>query len=214
MDKIAIITLDTYSAKLIIAGSNKPDTFSVLDKEVEQINLGLEQEDHFLKKPQIDECLRVLKNFRKICEMYNTQKTIAIATFDQETKPKNVYSFFDEVFATCGFRFVVLSGEEQNQHIYAGIINTYDLPKGAIASISSGSVNLMEYSRRNLVNSSALTFGPLNLLKLFPIAELGNDVAFAKMEKYVGAQLSDAEWLKAVDPEYAHMGIRAEFHRG
>ena len=53
LDKIAIITLDTYSAKLIIAGSNKPDTFSVLDKEVEQINLGLEQEDHFLKKPQI-----------------------------------------------------------------------------------------------------------------------------------------------------------------
>lgn len=211
MDKIAIITLDTYSAKLIIAGSNKPDTFSVLDKEVEQINLGLEQEDHFLKKPQIDECLRVLKNFRKICEMYNTQKTIAIATFDQETKPKNVYSFFDEVFATCGFRFVVLSGEEQNQHIYAGIINTYDLPKGAIASISSGSVNLMEYSRRNLVNSSALTFGPLNLLKLFPIADLGNDVAFAKMEKYVGAQLSDAEWLKAVDPEYAFIGTGVYF---
>ena len=100
MEKVAVILVDTYSAKLIIAGSQKPDTFLVIDKEVEQINLGLEQEDHFLKKPQIDDCLRVLKNFRKICEMHGTRKNIAVANFDQETKPKNVYSFFDEVFAT------------------------------------------------------------------------------------------------------------------
>lgn len=206
MEKIAVILVDTYSAKLIIAGSQKPDTFAILDKEVEQINLGLEQEDHFLKKPQIDDCIRVLKNFRKICEMHDTHKTVAVANFNQDTKPKNVYSFFDEVFATCGFRFNVLSPEDQNNLIYSGIINTYDMPKGLIAGISSSAVNLIEYNRRNVVNSVMMSFGPLNLLKLYPVSELGAAVAFAKMEKYVSSQLSDAGWLAEVDPEYAFVG--------
>lgn len=206
MDKIAVILVDTYSAKLIIAGSQKPDTFLVLDKETEQINLGLEQEDYFLKKPQIDDCLRVLKNFRKICEMHGTKKTIAVANFDQETKPKNIYSFFDEVFATCGFRFNVLSAEEQNNLIYSGVINTYDMPKGLIARIAPNAVNLIEYNRRNIVNQEMLSFGPLSLLKLYPVSELGATVAFAKMEKYVASQLSDAAWIADVDPEYAFVG--------
>ncbi len=206
MEKIAVILVDTYSAKLIIAGSKKPDTFVVLDKEVEPIDLGLEHEDHFLKKPQIDGCLRVLKSFRKICEMHSTRKTIAVANFNQDTKPKNIYSFFDEVFATCGFRFNVPSAEEQNSLIYSGIINTYDMPKGLVVNIESGSVNLIEYNRRNVVNQAMMEFGPLNLLKLFPISELGATVAFSKMEKYVASQLSDYQWVAEVDPEYAFIG--------
>lgn len=206
MEKIAVILLDTYSAKLIIAGSDKADTFLVLDKEVEQINLGLDRDDHFLKKPQIDDCLRVLKNFRKICEMHSVKKTVAVSNFDQENKPKNIYSFFDEVFATCGFRFSILSGEEQNNAIYNAVINTYDLPKGLISSITANTLHLIEYNRRNLLNSVVLNFGPLSLLKTFSISELGADVAFAKMEKYVENQLSDAKFVTAVDPEFAFIG--------
>ena len=206
MEKIAIILVDTYSAKLIIAGSEKPETFSLIDREVEQVNLGLDQEDHFLKKPQVDECVRVLKDFRKICEMYSVKKSIAIARFDEDAKPKNIYSFFDEVFATCGFRFEVLSPEAENNYIYSGIINTYDLPKGAIASVSANSVHLIEYNRRNVVNSVKLGFGPTNLLKMYPLDSLGASVAFAKMEKYVETQLSDVDWLEKVDPEFAFIG--------
>lgn len=206
MDKIAIITLDTYTAKLIIAGSSRAETFSLIDREVEQVNLGLDQEDHFLKKPQVDECVRVLKDFRKICEMYAVKKTIAFASFDEDAKPKNIYSFFDEVFATCGFRFEVLSPEAQNNYIYSGIINTYDLPKGAIASITPNSVHLIEYNRRNVLNSVKLNFGPTNLLRMFPIESMGVSNAFAKIEKYVETQLSDVDWLSKVDPEFAFVG--------
>ena len=206
MEKTAVILLDTYSAKLIIAGSSKPDTYSVIDRETEQIDLGLDQEDYFLKKPQIDEVVQVLKSFRKICEMHDVHKTKAIAIFNQDTQPKNVYSFFDEIFATCGFRFSVLSPEDQNTLIYTGVVNTYDMPKGLIANISSNMVNFVEYNRRNVINSVAMQFGPLSLLKMYPIKELGCVTAFAKMEKYISAQLADAEWIAEVDPEYAFVG--------
>lgn len=206
MEKIAVIIVDTNSAKLIIAGSSKPDTFSIIDKETERINLGLEQEDHFLKKPQIDETIRTLKNFRKICEMHSVRKTIAVATFVNETKPKNIYSFFDEVFATCGFRFTMSTSEEQNDAIYKAIINTYEFPKGLIANINANAVHLVEYNRRNVLNSVMLNFGPVSLLKLYPIAELGVSAAFSKMEKYIENQLSDANWINEVDAEFDFIG--------
>jgi len=206
LEKIAVITIDTYSAKLIIAGSEKPETFSLLDSEVEHVNLGLEQEDYFLKKPQIDECIRVLKDFRRICEMHGVKKNIALANFDDEMKPKNLYSFFDEVHSTCGFKFVALTPEEQNNYIYSGIINTYDLPKGLISCITANSLHLIEYNRRNVVNSVKMSFGPVTLLKMYPIATLGAEKAFAKIEKYVETQLSDAPWVGEVDPEFAFIG--------
>ena len=205
-EKIAIITIDTYSSKLLVAESKKLETFAIIDKEIEQIKLNLEQEDHFLKKPQIDTCINVLKNFRKLCEMYNVKKTIAIANIDEQSRPKNLYSFFDEVFATCGFRFELLTPEQRNNYIYSGVINTCDMPKGAIASLTAHSVSLIEYNRRNVLHSNLLDFGPINLLRRYPIATHGAPVAFAKMEKYVETQLSDIDWIGVVDPEFAFIG--------
>jgi exopolyphosphatase/guanosine-5'-triphosphate,3'-diphosphate pyrophosphatase len=211
LEKIAVVSVETYSAKLIIAGSGKQETFSILETDVEPINLALDGEDHFLKKPQIDDTIRTLKNFRKICEMYGTYKTIAVANFIQDIKPKNLYSFFDEVFATCGFRFVVLSDDERNSKLYDSIINTYDIPKGVVANISAYQVDLVEYNRRSIMSSANLDFGPASLISMYPIPELGAATAFAKMEKYVETRLGDVAWLPKVDEEFAFVGCGRYF---
>ena len=66
-------------------------------------------------------------------EIFMNKKTLE----DLTVTPMNIYSFFDEVFVTCGFRFSLLSAEEQNTAIYTGIMNSYDIPKGFIVNISS-----------------------------------------------------------------------------
>ena len=129
MDKIAVVVVETYTAKLVIANVVQDSFFSICDMETETIHAGLEMdEDHFLKKNQIAEVINILKNYRKICDMYAVTKTIAVASFIKDSKPMNIYSFFDEVFVTCGFRFSLLSAEEQNNAIYTGIMNSYDIP--------------------------------------------------------------------------------------
>ena len=103
MEKIAVVLVETYSAKLFVASASQDNYFMLEAIEQEPIKLGLEMDDdHFLKKPQIDSTIRVLKNFKKVCELHNVTKTYAIANLFRDTKPKNIYSFFDEVFATCG----------------------------------------------------------------------------------------------------------------
>ena len=203
MEKIAVILVETYNAKLFIANADQDNYFIMQSVESEPIKLGLEMgDDHFLKKPQIDATIRVLKNFRKICEINGVTKTIAVANLFRDSKPKNIYSFFDEVFATCGFRFTVLSQEEQNNNIYLGTINSFDIPKGVVAHFSADGLHLVQYNRRNILNQAVLNFGPMTLLSMFPFETHGKDASLAKIQKYIATQLSDIEWLSGVEEEY------------
>lgn len=212
MDKIAVVVVETYSAKLIIANVNQDNFFSICDTEHEIIPTGLEMDDdHFLKKNQIASIINILKNFRKICDMYAVTKTIAIASFIKDTKPMNIYSFFDEVFVTCGFRFSLFSPEEQNAAIYTGILNSYDIPKGLIVNVGADNIHIVHYNRRNILNQAYIPVGPKNLISMYPIEKFGKDEVFEKVDKYIRQQLSDFEWLENIEPEYTFIGNGSYF---
>lgn len=207
MDKIAVVVVETYSAKLVIANVVQDNYFSICDVEVEPIKFGLEMDDdHFLKKNQIMSIISTLKNFRKICDMFEVSKTIAVASFIKDTKPMNIYSFFDEVFVTCGFRFTLISPEEQNAAIYTGIMNSYDIPKGIIVNIGADNIHLIHYNRRNILNQAFIPVGPKTLVDMYPISKLGKEEAFEKVSKYIKSQLSDYEWLSSIDQEFVFVG--------
>ena len=62
MDKIAVVLVETYTAKLVIANVVQDNYFSICDMEVEPIQFGLEMDDdHFLKKNQIMSIINTLK---------------------------------------------------------------------------------------------------------------------------------------------------------
>ena len=207
MDKIAVVMVETYSAKLVIANVVQDNYFSICDVEVEPIKLGLEMdEDHFLKKNQIMSIISTLKNFRKICDMFAVTKTIAIASFVKDTKPMNIYSFFDEVFVTCGFRFNLLSPEEANNAIYTGIMNSYDIPKGFIVNIGADNIHLIHYNRRNILNQAYIPVGPKTLVDMFSLRTMDKSEVFEKVRKYIKAQLSDFDWIDSIEPEYTFIG--------
>ena len=207
MDKIAVVVVETYSAKLVIANVVQDSYFSICNVEVEPIKFGLEMDDdHFLKKNQIMSIIGILKNFRKICDMYAVTKTIAVATFVKDTKPMNIYSFFDEVFVTCGFRFSLLSSEEQNVAIYTGIMNSYDIPKAVVVNIGADNIHIVQYNRRNILNQAYIPVGPKNLIEMYPLDKFDKEEVFEKVSKYIKAQLSDFEWIKDIESEYVLVG--------
>lgn len=223
MDKIAVVLVETYYAKLVIANVSQDNYFSICDVEVEPIMFGLEMDDdHFLKKNQIVPIISTLKNFRKICDMFNVSKTIAVANFVTDSRPMNLYSFFDEIFVTCGFRFNLLTNEEQNSAIYTGIINSYDMPKGLIINMGCDNIHIIHYNRRNILNQATIDVGPKKLLEMYPLKPKPDkngkipeppekQEVFDKVSKYIKARLSDLEWLKNVDPEFTLIGSGSYF---
>ena len=107
-----------------------------------------------------------MKMFRKLCDAYGIERTIAVATAAVR-QAKNQRSFLDEVASVCGIKFKVLSAEEEAMYVYKGVINTMDIPKGIILEIGGGSTKIVYYNRRNLLAYETLPFGAITLTELF-----------------------------------------------
>ena len=184
MEKIAFIEITSYTAKLIIAEVVQNSSFAIVERQSDDVSLSLDGEkDHFLKKSQIDQAIKVLKNFRKICDEAEVTKTVCNCTFAQDVKPKNLISFCDEVYTSCGFKFNLMEPEAQTMTLYNAVINTLDVPKGIAVMVDDDCVRIIWYARRNILGQKILTFGPVTLASMYE--NLDVEERLSKLTKYV-----------------------------
>lgn len=211
VEKIAIIDLGSNTARLLILEVSENGYFQIIDqlKEAPRLGEGMDKEG-FLKPQRIQATIKVLKMFRKLCDVHKVDRIIAVATAAVR-RAKNQRSFLDEIAATCGIKFRVLSAEEEAIYVYRGVINTMDVPKGIILEIGGGSTKIIYYNRRNLLNYETLPFGAITLTELFADENLSPAEQAEKVEQYVAEQLSRIEWLKNVDPETQLIGVGGSF---
>ena len=211
VERIAIIDLGSNTARLLIVEVSENGYFQIIDqlKEAPRLGEGMETEG-FLKPQRIQATIRVLKMFRRLCDVKNIDRIIAVATAAVR-RAKNQRSFLDEVAATCGIKFRVLSAEEEAIYVYRGVINTMDVPKGIILEIGGGSTKIVYYNRRNLLNYETLPFGAITLTELFSAENFTPEEQSKKVEEFFTEQLSKIEWLKNVDPEAQLIGVGGSF---
>ncbi len=211
LEKIAIIDLGSNTARLILVDVKENGHFQIVDqlKESPRLGEGMEK-DGFLKPQRIQDTIRTLKMFRKLCDVNGIERIIAVATAAVR-RAKNQRSFLDEVSATCGIKLRVLSAEEEAVYVYRGVINTMDIPKGLILEIGGGSTKIVYYNRRNLLNYETLPFGAITLTELFAGEGLSPSEQSEKIEEFFTEQLKKIEWLKDIDPEVQMIGVGGSF---
>ncbi len=211
MEKIGIIDLGSNTARLVIVEMLGDGHFIVIDQLKESVRLGKDMErDGFLKPQRVAETIQTLKMFRKLCDAYEIERIIAVATAAVR-RAKNQRSFLDEIVANTGIKLKVLSAEEEATYVYRGVINTMDIPKGLILEIGGGSTKVIYYNRRNLLNYETLPFGAITLTDLFSQEGLTPEEQAQKIEEFILEQLSGIEWLKTIDPETKLIGCGGSF---
>ena len=211
MEKIGIIDLGSNSARLVIVEMLGDGHFIVIDQLKESVRLGKDMErDGFLKPQRIAETIKTLKMFKKLCDAYEIEKIIAVATAAVR-RAKNQRSFLDEIATNCGIKLTVLSSEEEAMLVYRGVINTMDIPKGIILEIGGGSIKIVNYNRRNLLNYETLPFGAVTLTELFNNDGLAPEDQAKKIEEFFTEQLKNITWLKDIDPETQLIGVGGSF---
>lgn len=211
MEKIAVIDMGSNSARLILAYVLEDGHFVVYDELQETIRLGQDMErDGFLKPSRIQQAIKTLKMFRKLCDTNDVDKVYAVAT-NAVCRAKNQKSFLDEINSTCGFRFRVLSSDEEATLIYHGVINSLDVPKGVIFDISGSSMQFLQYSRRNILNCTSIDIGAFMLSEMFNEEGRAPEEIAQLIEDYVTQQLDQVPWIKEVEPEFKFVGVGGSF---
>lgn len=196
MEKTAFIEVNNYTAKLIIADVQTNSFFNVVARRVVPIELGKDfDKDRFLKRAQIDYTIEVLKQFKKACNMFEVTKTVAIATFLNEKKPKNLNSFVDEVYTKCGFKLDYYDEEPQDNALYLSSLNTVEGNKALACLIEYDSIRFVQYNRRGIVNNIVLPFGPLSLLNDFPSEQYDEESRLENIRTYIDGELERIDWV-------------------
>lgn len=211
MNKVAIIELGTTSVKLILAYALPNDSFIIFDQAVESVRIAEDMDrDGIIKIPRINETINVLKMFRALCDTNEVVDVIAITT-RAVREAKNQKSFLEEMYNQCGFMFKVLTEEEQVKGLYTSTINTLDAPKGLIIEITGGSVQLLQYNRRNLLNQAVIELGSLSLAERFAEEEMTSVERTDKMVVEFKKEIAKISWLEEVEPEFKIIGVGATF---
>lgn len=211
MENLGIIDLGSNTARLLIVRITDKGYFQIVDqlKEAPRLGEGMDK-DGFLKPARIQDTIKTLKMFKRLCDANGIEHIIAVATAAVR-RAKNQRSFLDEVSATCGIKLRVLSAEEEAIYVYRGVINTMDVPRGIILEIGGGSTKIVYYNRRNLLNYTTLPFGSINLYEMFAGEGLTPDQQCEKISEFFTEKLKEIEWLKEVDPEVQFIGVGGSF---
>ena len=167
LEKVAIIELNSDNLKLVLAEVVKNRSFVIFDEIEMPINLTKNLLTEEVIKPNtIKETVNVLKVYKDILDRYEITEVIAIAT-DIVKEAKNINGFLNEIFTTSGYRFKIVSGEDEINSIYTAIINTFNRPKGLIINVSNYSTEVLLYNRRNILNTCVLPYGSYNMTEMF-----------------------------------------------
>jgi len=211
MEKIAVIDLGSNSARLVLVNILDGGYFVVFDELKETVRLGQDMErEGFLKPSRIAQAVKTLKMFKKLCDINNVDKIIAVAT-SAVRRAKNQKSFLEEVYSACGFKIKVLTPEEEASYIYQGVINSFDIPKGLIMEISGGTTQLIYYNRRNILAFENLPFGAITLTALYNDPSFTAEEQAERIEEFYIDQFRRIPWLAEVEPEIPLIGVGGSF---
>lgn len=210
LERVAIIELNSDNLKLVLAEVVKNRSFVIFDEIEMPINLTKNLLTEEVIKPNtIKETVNVLKVYKEILDRYEITEVIAIAT-DIVKEAKNINGFLNEIFTTSGYRFRIISGEEEINSIYTAIINTFNRPKGLILNISNYATEVLLYNRRNILNTAVLPYGSYNLTEMF---FGGDDPVKASEEatKFILNEIKDLDWAFNLEEEYDVIGTGKVF---
>ena len=211
MEKIGIVLLDPSTVKLVLAYVEYGKYYIVFDEIEESIKLSKDIErDGIIKSNQINDSLKILKMFKKLCESQGISNIVAYArSFIGEAK--NNRSFLEEIESASGIQFKMLSDQDEMGALYSGVINTLDVPRGVIIDIENTATHLLKYNRRNILNRITIPIGAETLSQLFLSDGNPPEENCIQMIEYFKDNLQDVDFIRDLDEEYCFVGVGAVF---
>ena len=207
MKKVALVSLDSTQIKLTLATILDNETFVVNEIFTEGTKIAVDlSTDALIKTARINECLLALKSFKTIISANDVTETIAFASYEF-LDAKNQKSFFEELYSQTGFRFSLLSKDEQLMNSYTAVINSLDVPRGVIVNILGTKTQILYYNRRNLISQHNFDFGVCTLAEQFVKDGVKPEDSIKQMYDYVYKHIKKLDMFKDIEPDTAIVGI-------
>ncbi|WP_127582797.1 Ppx/GppA phosphatase family protein [Paenibacillus koleovorans] len=193
-----IIDIGSNSVRLVIYEQIAQSAHRVIDESKHSARLSEKvAADGTIPLDRLDPLVRILNDFRLLCQAHGVGKIRAVATAAVRNAV-NSDAIVARLEQETGFSIQVLSGEEEAQLGFIGMINTIDVSDGFVIDIGGGSTEISLFTGRRVLHSVSLPFGAVNMAKRFATPEdgsMGPEQA-KKLVEAVEQALTEEPWLR------------------
>jgi exopolyphosphatase/guanosine-5'-triphosphate,3'-diphosphate pyrophosphatase len=200
MQRISVIDLGSNSVKLVNFNISPDNSYQAYQQETATVRLaeGLSETGN-LKEAPTSRTINALKLFRDIINVQRVRHVVPVAT-SAVREAANRDEFLDRVYLETGFRFKVLSEEEEALYSYAGAIHSLRLPSVLFFDIGGGSLELVSSSQFKIKKIVSLPLGTLRLKQMFSDEDgIVSQKNFEKMNSYILELLPSRKELQLGD---------------
>lgn len=194
IQSVAVIDIGTSSIRMAVAEINSYGDVHILDSFSQAVSLGKDTfSKGIIRKGTIEECVDILKSYRRILSEYqisNTQNIRVVAT-SAVREASNRLAFVDRIFSATGFDVEPLDEAETNRITYLGVSRQLtDEPSLAtkntvITEIGGGSTELLAVQNGNVTFAHSYRLGSLRLRTMFDASQTPAETARHIMENQV-----------------------------
>lgn len=164
--KKAVVEILNNKISLKILQVKKNLYYNIVDVFSDTIPLIEEIEQNGIIRPVvIKEILKILKMYRRICDNNSITEIVSYAD-ENFSRARNNKSICEEIYNTCGFSLNILSVEDEMRNNFVGAVNASDIQKGVFFTIGENYCNLVQFNRRNMLNSLIIPVGVSNVAKI------------------------------------------------
>lgn len=165
--RIGIIDIGSNSIRLAIYELHETGAYRVIGEFKESARLSQRiGPDGGLPPAEIQNIVRMLSHFKRICDAHGVTDCRAAATAAIRNAT-NAREIVDALTKQTGFHIEILSGEDEARLGFLGMIQTMDISDGYLVDIGGGSTEISLFRDRKLLRSVSFPFGAVNTTRKF-----------------------------------------------
>lgn len=159
----SIIDLGSNSVRMNIYGIGEADDYIQMDQAKEKVRLseGMGRE-LTIKSAPLERLFATLELFSQLNRVYEVEESYALATAAVRSAV-NQTEVLERIEHRTGFSFQVLSGEEEAELDYLGVVNTMAIDDGLLVDLGGGSTEIILVQDRQMKEAISLPLGSVNL---------------------------------------------------
>ncbi len=161
-----VIDIGSNTIRLVVYKIEDEKNVPMINKKKSVGLAGYISSDNLLKKKGIEKAIEVLKEFQEIIAHMKIKEVFPFATASIRNI-KNTEEVLQEIKKETDFDVVILSGEEEATFDYYGAIQSVKIHDGLLVDIGGGSTELVFFKNKEVIKTTSLPIGSLNLYKKY-----------------------------------------------
>ncbi|MFS0727308.1 Ppx/GppA family phosphatase [Paenibacillus sp. 1P07SE] len=190
-----IIDIGSNSIRLVIYEQTATGANRVIDGTKRPARLSEKiDRDGRLPEATIQQLIGTLNHFKLICshQRVSSIRAVATAAIRNSTNREEVLTLLRE---KTGLPIEILSGEQEAEYGFLGMLSTLDVRDGLLVDIGGGSTEITLFRDRVRLHSVSFPFGCVNLNRRFMENGMMNDKALAELQSHVAELVRGERWI-------------------